>query len=99
MARQFDMCDVCKLDKIHICDYKCIKGRSDFMLRYFTCPNFIYDNGQPITNAEWISTLLKTNIDLAVNELRYHIYFNNRTRRDALKEWLKQSAEINNTSK
>ena len=69
MSRQFDMCEVCKLDKAQICDYTCVKQRFDFMFRLFTCPNFIYDDGNPITNAERISTLLKTNLDSASDEI------------------------------
>lgn len=69
MARQFDMCEVCKLDKAKQCNYECIKQRSDFMFRFFICPCFIYDDGSPITNAERISTLLKTDSDSAADEI------------------------------
>lgn len=69
MAREFDMCDVCKLDKAKICNYECIKRRSDFMFRFFTCPKFIYDDGQPITNAELLSTDIKEDIDTAATKL------------------------------
>ena len=69
VARQFDMCDVCKLDKAGICDYNCIKKRSDFMFRFFTCPNFIYDDKQSITNAELLSTDIKNDVDAVATQL------------------------------
>lgn len=69
MAREFDMCEVCKLDETKKCDYTCVKQRSDFMFRFFTCPNFIYNDGNPITNAERISTLLKIDSDSAADEI------------------------------
>ena len=51
MARIFEMCDFCKLDKT--CDYKCVvKKHSDFMTNLYICPKFIYDNGQPIAEDE-----------------------------------------------
>lgn len=34
MAREFDMCEVCKLDETKKCDYTCVKQRSDFMFRF-----------------------------------------------------------------
>ena len=83
MARQFDMCEVCKLDKSKMCDYKCIKKREDFMFRFFTCPCFIYDDGNTMNNAERISTLLKTDIDAAVTELGKVDYFQ-------LNDWLRE---------
>lgn len=39
------------------------------MFKFFTCPCFIYDDGSPITNAERISTLLKTDSDSAADEI------------------------------
>lgn len=69
MAREFDMCDVCKLDKANICNYECIKRRSDFMFRFFTCHKFIYDDGQPITNAELLSTDIKEDVDAVAAKL------------------------------
>ena len=97
MAREFDMCEVCKLDKQHICNYDCIQRRSDFKFRFFTCPRFIYDNGQVITNAERMSTLLKIDIDLAVSELWYQLVLNEgHTDIEDFKEWLMQNAEIDN---
>ena len=83
MARQFDMCEVCKLDKAKLCDYKCIKKREDFAFRFFTCTCFIYDDGTPMNNAERISTLLKTDIDAAVTELGKVDYFQ-------LNDWLRE---------
>lgn len=77
MARQFDMCEVCKLDKAQTCNYDCIKQRSDFAFRFFTCSNFIYDDGNPITNAEAISTLLKIDSDSAADEIWSKITLNN----------------------
>ena len=76
MAREFDMCEVCKLDRQHVCNYDCIKRRSDFMFRFFTCPRFIYDDGQPITNAGWMSTLLKSDIELSAKELWFQTALN-----------------------
>lgn len=67
MSRVFDMCDICKLDKAKQCDYNCIKKREDRIFRFHTCPKFIYDDGQPITNAEMLSTFLKDNPDFAAN--------------------------------
>lgn len=76
MDRQFEMCDVCKLDKAQKCNYQCIKKREDCLLMFFTCPNFIYDDGTPITNAERISTLLKTECDSAADEIWYETILN-----------------------
>ena len=83
MARQFDICEVCKLDKAKLCDYKCIKKREDFAFRFFTCTCFIYDDGTPITNAEWISTLLKTDINAAWMLMGTIDYFQ-------LEDWLRE---------
>lgn len=99
MARQFDMCDVCKLDKAGICNYECIKRRSDFMFRFFTCPNFIYDNGKPMTNAELLSTDLKVDLDGAAMQLWYKLVMDWEmgigfdTCEDFV-EWLKKEAVI-----
>lgn len=65
MSRISDMCDVCKLDKNNSCNYDCIKRHSDFAFRFHVCPNFIYDDNKPITNADLLSTYLKTDIELA----------------------------------
>lgn len=62
-----EMCDFCKFDKI--CNYNCIKLKNGYRRNLFVCPNFIYDNGKTITNAEYISTLLKTDIDDAAYRL------------------------------
>lgn len=97
MAREFDMCEVCKLDKQRICNYDCIKRRSDFMFRFFTCPKFIYDDGHSITNAEWMSTLLKSDIKLSAKELWFQTVLNEgHTDLNDFIEWLQSDADINN---
>lgn len=95
MARQFDMCDVCKLDTANICDYECVKRREDFMFRFFTCPNFIYDDRNPITNAELLSTDLKTDLETAATQLWYKLAMDDGfgTREEFI-EWLKNKAVI-----
>lgn len=99
MVRQFDMCDVCKLDKARICNYDCIKQRSDFMFRFFTCPKFIYNDGQPISNAEYMSTLLKSDMDSAASELWFETVLNEgHVDLSDFKEWLKSNAEINSSN-
>lgn len=77
MSRVYDMCDICKLDKEKICDYNCIKRREDCIYRFHTCPKFIYDNNKPITNAELLSTYLKTDINLAATIICDDIAKNN----------------------
>ncbi len=68
-----------------------------FLFRFFTCPQFIYDNGKPITNAEWISTLLKSDLDVAASELWNQAVLNKGcVELSDFKEWLKLNAEINN---
>ena len=99
MARQFDMCDVCKLDKANICDYECIKRREDFMFRFFIYPNFIYDDRKPITNAELLSTDLKTDLEGAATQLWYKLVMDYEIGHgfDTLEEfieWLKKEADI-----
>ena len=86
MARQFDMCEVCKLDKAKLCNYDCIKKREDCIFRFFTCTNFIYNDGKPMTNAEWISTLLKTDINAAWMKLGQIDYFQ-------LEDWLREEVK------
>lgn len=95
MARQFDMCDVCKLDKEKICSYECIKKHSDFMFRFFTCPNFIYDNGEPMNYAELISTDLKEHSDLAAKFLWNKLIVNKEFESvEMFQEWLKNDAYL-----
>lgn len=77
MGRQFDMCEVCKLDREKLCNYDCIKRREDFAFRFFTCLNFIYDDNKPITNAELLSTYLKSDINLAATIICDDIAKNN----------------------
>lgn len=99
LAREFDMCEVCKLDKQHICNYDCIKRRSDFMFRFFTCPRFIYDNGEQITNAEWISTLLKSDVCSAADELWNQTVLNDgHVDLGDFRKWLESNVEINTNS-
>lgn len=95
MAREFDMCDVCKLDKEKICNYECIKKRSDFMFRFFTCSKFIYDDGQPITNAELLSTDIKADVELAATQLWFKLAMDDgfETCEDFV-EWFKSKAVI-----
>ena len=52
------LCDRCKMD--HRCNHKCIKKDSDYTNRYYICPQFIYDDDMPLTNAELLSSYLKS---------------------------------------
>ena len=100
MAGQIYMCDFCKLDKLGICNYECIKRRSDCMFRFFICPNFIYNDKTPMTNAELLSTDLKTDLDGAATQLWYKLVMDWEmgigfdTFEDFVK-WLKKEAVIN----
>lgn len=95
MARVFDMCEICKLDKAGICNYECIKTRSDRIYRFHTCPNYIYDDGNPITNAELLSTDLKTDSEMAAVQLWYNLAMDYSFESlDEFKEWLKKKAVI-----
>ena len=95
MARQFDMCDVCKLDTANICNYECIKRREDFAFRFFTCANFIYDDGKPITNAELLSTNLKTDLETTAIQLWYMLAMDyGFDTKEEFIEWLKAEAKI-----
>lgn len=55
------LCTHCKLNKN--CDYECMEARYSF----FFCPRFVNDDGQPFTNAEVLSSILKENVELATN--------------------------------
>ena len=95
MTREFDMCDVCKCDKAKICDYECIKQRSDFMFRFFTCPRFLYDDGITITNAERIAMELKEDPEFAAMELWYQIVMNDGCiDKSDFVQWLKEEADF-----
>lgn len=91
MSRVFDMCDVCKLDKEKLCNYNCIKEREDRIFRFHTCPNFIYDDKNPITNAEMFSTKLKdgNEMDSCVRRI-----YNEFSSAEDLIEWLRDDAEF-----
>ena len=91
MARQSIMCNICKLDKAGICNYECIKNR----FRLLVCPNFIYNNGKSMTNAELLSTDIKTDTDLGATNLWYKLVIDDSF--DTLEqfiEWLHQEITI-----
>lgn len=95
MARQFYMCNDCKCDKAGVCDYECIKQRSDFMFRFFTCPRFIYDDGTKITNAERVAMDLKENTDSAATELWYKLAMDDGLLDfEEFQKWLKEEAKF-----
>lgn len=94
MAREFDMCEICKLDKAQKCDYTCVKRRSDFRFRFYTYPNFLYDDGNLITNAERISTLLKLDSDSAADEIRNETMLNDEhIEYHDFRGWLREESE------
>lgn len=92
MARQFYMCDYCKLNKVNKCDYECIKRKEDCMFGFFICPKFIYDDGKTITNAEWLSILLKSDLDSAA----VYVWLMNgcSTSNSDIKEWLNNESNL-----
>lgn len=95
MSRTSYLCDVCKLDKAGICNYECIKKRSGYICKLYTCPKFIYDDGQPMTNAELLCTDLKDDVGLAATGLWYQLAMDDgfATFEDFV-EWLKRDAVI-----
>lgn len=95
MGRVFDMCDICKLDREKLCDYSCIKRHEDSICKFHTCPKFIYDDKTPITNAEMLSTYLKTDVDLVATIICDDISKNNDVLwvEDVVK-WLKEDTKI-----
>ena len=96
MARVFEMCDFCKLDKT--CNYECVVRKNEyykygFMNSLFVCPNFIYDDGNPITNTEMLSTKIKNDVHSAAIELWNNFMVNFESYEDFLK-WLKSEAIV-----
>ena len=69
MSRVGILCDYCKLDRCKKCDYKCINDLSVSWQKFVRCKSFIEDDKKPLTNAEMMSALLKTDLDSAAREL------------------------------
>lgn len=95
MARIYAMCDFCKMD--NTCDYECVVQKHSgyqygFMNHLYVCPNFIYDDGNPITNAEMLSNNIKNDVDSASIKLS-RLIMDFETFDDMLK-WLKSEAVI-----
>ena len=96
IARQFDMCDVCKLDREKICDYSCIKQREDCILRFFTCPKFIYDDGKALTNGELVSRDMMDDLKSISHVLWNKLVENEEfSTVDDFQEWLTKSTYLN----
>ncbi len=96
MARIYAMCDFCKFDKT--CDYESVVQKHSgyqygFANHLYVCPNFIYDDGNPITNAEMLSTNIKNNVHSAAIELWNNFMVNFKSYEDFLK-WLKSEVVI-----
>lgn len=90
MSRIFDMCEICKYDKVQQCGYNCIERREDRIFRFHTCPKFIIDDGQPLTNGEILSSCLKYDIDAAYNAI---CYMYDHVNKDNIIEWLHSVVE------
>lgn len=91
MNRVVYLCRRCKLDKAGICNYECMQNH----FKYDFCPNFINNNGQPITNAELLCSDLKSDVELAATGLWYQLAMDGGFERyEDFVEWLKGKAVI-----
>lgn len=102
MARELFICGYCKLD--NCCDYSYVRCMTDCLMETKICPMFIYDNGEPISNAERISSMLRTGglkLESAADEMWNETVLNEDATHKTFREWLRDEVgkEISKNAK